>query len=253
MLNRISIIGSGNVATHLAKAFFAKGYTIAQIYSRDPAHAAALAEQVGATAISNLSLVGDTDLCVIAVTDEAIPGIVSGLKAGRSLVVHTSGSTHINVLGKFERYGVLYPLQTFTASREIAWNNLPVFIEANSGKALKELETWAACLSGQIHPADSALRLQLHIAAVFACNFTNYLLGVAADLSGDYFALLQPLVKETIDKAFSAAHPALVQTGPAARNDQTTINKQVAALPREIRKLYNEITKLIQNSKFKIG
>ena len=244
-----TIIGSGNVATHLAKQLFAKGCNITQIFSRSLTNAQTLANAVNAEATDNLQQLRPTDLFIIAVSDSAISEIAKKLTIGEALVVHTSGSTNINALVKFKNHGVLYPLQTFSKSRtEIDWENIPIFVEANSGNNLEDLKTLANILSLEVREANSNKRLQLHTAAVFACNFVNYLLTISADLSEENFKLLYPLVRETVEKAFASDNPREVQTGPAVRNDTITMEKQANLLPNELKELYQYISKLILSS-----
>ncbi|MDR0729711.1 MAG: DUF2520 domain-containing protein [Prevotellaceae bacterium] len=238
-MHRISIIGSGHVATHLAHAFRARGAHIVQISSRTLAHAQALATAVGAQATDRVDDLLPADLYIIAVTDSAIREVADRLHAADAPVVHTAGSAPLSTLDACPRAGVLYPMQTFSRSRmTIDWASVPVFIEARDEATLALLRTYALRLSPDVREADSARRLQLHTAAVFACNFVNYLLTVAADLSGAHFSTFRPLVCETVDKAFAAPHPRDVQTGPAARHDRDTMATQLSALPPEYRTLY---------------
>jgi len=245
----VSIIGSGNVATHVAKRLHARGCRVLQICSTTPAHVQVLAQQVKAQAVNALADLLPADVYIISVTDAAIAGVAAALNAGNALVVHTSGSTNNLVLDKFSRFGVLYPLQTFSLSRpEMDWEQVPVFVEANTHEALDAVKQLALLLSHNVREADSAQRLQLHTAAVFACNFVNYLLSAAADLAGNHFQTLYPLVRETIEKAFAAHHPRDVQTGPAIRNDAATMEKQLATLPQELREVYLQLSALIMNA-----
>ena len=245
MSKEVTIIGSGNVATQLATALYAGGCTIVEIGSRTLAHAQTLAQTVNARATDSLQKLLPAGMYIIAVTDAAIPEVTEKLRAGDALVVHTSGSTNISVLNKFARYGVLYPLQTFSRKRPIDWNTVPLFIMANTGETLQELQSMAALLSGTIIPMPAGDLAGLHTAGVFANNFVNALLGVARDLAGEQFHLLYPLVRETVEKAFAAAHPRDVQTGPAIRNDTGTMAKQLAILPQKLQPLYTQISSLI--------
>jgi len=248
-LKSATIIGSGNVATHLAKQLFAKGCCITQIYSRSLTNAQTLANAVNAEATDNLQQLRPADFFIIAVSDSAVSEIAKNLIVGEALVVHTSGSTNINALAKFKNYGVLYPLQTFSKSRaEIDWENIPIFVEANSENNLQDLKKFANILSLEVREANSDKRLQLHTAAVFACNFVNYLLTINAYLSEENFKLFYPLVRETVEKAFASDNPREVQTGPAARNDTITMEKQANLLPNELKELYQYISKLILSS-----
>ncbi|MDR2361153.1 MAG: DUF2520 domain-containing protein [Prevotellaceae bacterium] len=247
-MNRISIIGSGHVATHLAHAFRSRGAHIVQISSRTLAHAQALATTVGAQATDNVDDLLPADLYIIAVTDSAIREVASRLHPADAPVVHTAGSAPLSTLDACPRAGVLYPMQTFSRSRlTIDWNSIPLFIEARDDATLALLKTYAQQLSPDVREADSAQRLQLHTAAVFACNYVNYLLTIAADLSGAHFPTFHPLVCETIEKAFAAPHPRDVQTGPAARNDRDTIATQLAALPPQYQTLYADLSARINH------
>lgn len=244
-MNRITIIGSGNVATHLACAFQTKGCGIGYVCSRTLAHAQALAQRVGAQASDRVEELPPADLYIIAVTDSAIREVADRLNAGHAPVVHTAGSIPLTALDKFPRAGVLYPLQTFSRRHEVHWATTPVFIEARDDETLSLLKAYALHLSPNVRVADSALRLRLHTAAVFACNFVNSLLSVASDLSGEHFPALYPVVCETVEKAFAASHPRDVQTGPAARNDRDTMSAQRSLLPPEYRLLYDELSDVI--------
>jgi predicted short-subunit dehydrogenase-like oxidoreductase (DUF2520 family) len=245
ILEKITVIGSGKVATHLAKALFAKGCTITEIASRTRAHAQTLADAVNARATDDIRKLLPADIYFIAVTDAAIPEVAENLTAGNAVVAHTSGSTNIAALNKFARYGVLYPLQSFSPARTPDWRSLPLFIMANSDDALQALQKVASLLSGTVVTVPVGDLVRLHTAGVFANNFVNYLLSVARDLAGEQFRLLYPLVRETLEKAFAAAHPREVQTGPAVRNDAGIMAKQRAILPPKLQPLYEQISTLI--------
>jgi predicted short-subunit dehydrogenase-like oxidoreductase (DUF2520 family) len=150
-------------------------------------------------------------------------------------------------------YGVLYPLQSFSPSRALDWQTLPLFIMANADDALQALQTLASKLSGPVVTVPAGDLVRLHTAGVFANNFVNYLLSVAKDLAGEQFHLLYPLVRETLEKAFAAVHPKDVQTGPAVRNDTGTMVKQLAILPLELQPLYQQISALIAGRQLTVG
>lgn len=230
----ITILGSGNVATHLGEAFSKAGHRINQVYSRTEAHARALAGQLGAEAISDLDRL-DTrvPLFIIAVSDDAITSVVGRLPQGlQGMVVHTSGTTSIAALSGQHRYGVLYPLQTFSKAKEIDFRAVPLALEASDSEGMALLASLAKTLSDTVFPCDSTQRLSLHVAAVFACNFTNHLYAVAAAIlarKGLPFDLIKPLVMETAEKV-QALHPLEAQTGPAVRNDRDTMGKHLEFL-----------------------
>ena len=227
---RISLIGAGRVATHLGCVLLKRGHEIVQVYSRDVNHAEALASGISADAVSDIThLITDIDLAIIAVSDQAISQVIEQLSNVLKdvLIVHTSGSTHLKVLTQHHaRSGVFYPLQTFSLEREVDWANTPLFVEAVESQDLKFLNTLAQSLSQRVYQYDSEQRLSLHLAAVFACNFSNYCYDMAkqvVDAKQVDFSLLYPLILETAKKA-TEHDPRQVQTGPAMRGDQNILN-----------------------------
>lgn len=231
---RISLIGSGRVATHLGKAL-SKQHQIVQVLSRDLAHAETLAVQVNAQAIDQAEQLNTTiDLLIIAVSDQAISQVIQSVHdyLPNVLIVHTSGSTHLNVLtAHHAKSGVFYPLQTFSLEREIDWENTPLFIETAIENDLtisndeSILEDLANSLSNRVYQYTSEQRLSLHLSAVFACNFTNYCYDMAKQVVDAHqvdFSLLYPLILETANKA-TQNDPQKMQTGPAMRGDQNIL------------------------------
>ena len=226
----MSFIGSGHVATHLAKAFFSCGYVVVDIYSRTSGHAQQLAVQVNARVPTDMRTLRPADVLVIAVDDHAIPQVAQQLPPTQSLVLHTAGTVDLQALQKFPNCGVLYPLQTLSRGCEVDFHTVPFFIEANTQENCDIVRRLAGSLSEKVQELDSGGRARLHLAAVFAGNFVNSLLGVACDIAGDRFECLKPLVEETVRKAFAAHHPAEVQTGPARRGDEISIDKHIKLL-----------------------
>jgi len=242
---RITIIGSGNVATHLAAAFKNAGHRIVQVYSRDAQNAALLAYHVKADPISDLTQIDtETDLFVIAIKDDAIGPVAEQLAVYDKLMVHTSGATHLFALQAYsERSGVFYPLQTFSKTREIDFRNVPLCIEAATEDIARKLAELAQTISNNVYCVDSTQRKILHLAAVFACNFPNYLYNVAQQLLAQHqldFNLIRPLISETAAKAQTSL-PASVQTGPAVRRDETTMNDHLTLLENhpDLQQLYS--------------
>ena len=225
---RISLIGAGRVAHHLARVL-SQHHQIMQIYSLSLEPAKTLAAQVGAIAAANISEINpEIDLVIIAVSDQAIASIITETHQHLAdvLIVHTSGSTDIEVLAKTHaRAGVFYPLQTFSLDREIPWSDTPLFVEAKSEVDLVLLSQLASQLSSRVYQYTSAQRLSLHLAAVFACNFSNYCYDMAkqvVDAQQVDFSLLYPLILETTNKAVQH-DPKQMQTGPAMRGDQNIL------------------------------
>jgi predicted short-subunit dehydrogenase-like oxidoreductase (DUF2520 family) len=250
---RIVCLGSGNVATHLAAAFKKAKMEIVQVWSRNISHAAELAGLVEAKAIDNLELVDKTaDLYLIAVKDDAIENIALSLRDVQGLVVHTSGATSIAVLRGLVNFGVLYPLQTFSKHKDLDLSNAPLCLEANSDQAYEVLEQAALATGAAIYAIDTAQRKILHVAAVFAGNFTNHLYHLANTVLAANnlpFDLLKPLIMETALKV-QDDFPEQVQTGPAIRNDQQTINNHLELLNTMpgLQEIYKTLTNSIKKT-----
>src|ERR1700749_1527061 len=241
---RITIIGSGNVATHLAAAFKNAGHNIVQVYSLDMHNASLLAYHVKAEAIDNLEQINpETDMFVIAVKDDVIEQIALVLAKYQKLIVHTSGATDLQVLLNYtQNAGVFYPLQTFSKTRELNFNIVPLCIEGANEHITSQLNELAYTITQNVYRINSAERKTLHLAAVLACNFPNYLYYLAQQLLANQklpFDLLRPLILETAEKVQEHL-PASVQTGPAVRNDEKTMAshlQQLAEKP-ELQELY---------------
>ncbi|WP_436861988.1 Rossmann-like and DUF2520 domain-containing protein [Acinetobacter haemolyticus] len=237
---RITFIGAGRVATHLAKVLHQQHH-IVQVFSRDLANAENLASQVNAQAIDQFAqLDSRTDLVVIAVSDQVIAEIMNSITSlvPQSLIVHTSGSTSlITIEQASQRTGVFYPLQTFSFDRDINWAETPLFVEATTPQDLALLTDLANSLSNRVYQYSSTQRQSLHLAAVFACNFTNYCYDMAkqvVDAEQVDFDLLFPLILETANKVISN-EPKQMQTGPAMRGDQNILNMHTQLLTQSHR------------------
>ena len=247
---KVVIIGAGNVATHLAKALYAKQVQIAQVWSYHYQNALTLANEVNAKAIESLKEIDQqADVCLIVVKDDAIAEIAQQLKGFKGLIAHTSGAVNMDVLsGVTEHYGVFYPLQTFSKHKTLNFADVPLCLEANDASALHTLKELAEKLSSNSTEVNSEKRKILHLAAVFACNFTNHLYALSAALleANDLdFAILRPLISETAAKVQQAL-PLDVQTGPAIRNDEQTLKKHEELLLQQPQLL--EIYKTLSNS-----
>ena len=250
---KIVFLGSGNVATHLALAFKASGQEIVQVWSRNMPNAEALAVQVGARGIDDLtSIVANADLYLIAVKDEAIKELVPALKGLNGIVAHTSGATEISVLQELKHYGVFYPLQTFSQHKELDLSNTPICLEANSPVSMELLNDAAMLISRSPYLVDSAQRKVLHMAAVFACNFSNHLYHLGYSIMQTHgldFEILKPLISETANKIKDEV-PFDVQTGPAVRRDQETMLKHLQLLNNapDLQEIYKTLSESIKKT-----
>ncbi|KXX71046.1 Rossmann-like and DUF2520 domain-containing protein [Flammeovirga sp. SJP92] len=256
---RVSLIGSGKVATHLGTALEDKGVVIEEVYSRNKKHAKKLARKFyDAHPTDQLDFSNSiSEIFIIAVADNAIQEVADSIKLPnhKVILVHTSGGTPLEVLSGSTLYtGVFYPLQTFSFEKKIKFSEVPICIDATSKSALDQLALLAETLTPKVFHLNSEERKRLHIAAVFACNFTNYLLETSSQIietSGLSFQELKPLVQETIDKAFSLPSPIEGQTGPAIRHDYKTIKRHLDALEndsQEYKYLYEHLTDVIQKN-----
>jgi predicted short-subunit dehydrogenase-like oxidoreductase (DUF2520 family) len=232
----VALLGAGNLAVNLALSLYRNGFEIVQVYSRTEASAKSLAAGVNAGWVTDLSEVtSGASLYIVSLSDSAfmelLPQIVEG-KDG-ALLVHTAGSLPMEVWeGKTSRYGVFYPLQTFSKQREVSFREIPVFIEAARSEDAALLRDIASALSDRVFEANSLQRKSLHLAAVFACNFTNHLYTLAADLLKAYglpFEVILPLIDETARKVH-ALPPPEAQTGPAVRNDAQVMREHLEML-----------------------
>ncbi len=255
---KIALIGAGNVAWHLSKAAMAGGHQVVAIYSRTVATAEALAKNIEeAKVITTPDLTSiDVDVAIIAVPDAAVATIAGQLKVNHgTIIVHTSGSLPMQVLQSIDHthVGVFYPLQTFSKEKDIDFKQVPILLEATDADTLHTIKTLAESLSQQVLEVSSEKRRHLHLAAVFACNFTNHLLGISREVLQEVNLppeLLQPLIQETIRKA-AGQHPFKVQTGPAVRRDVNTIQAHLQMLQEQpqYQELYLKLTQSIQAHK----
>ncbi|MCF8999224.1 Rossmann-like and DUF2520 domain-containing protein [Acinetobacter nectaris] len=254
---RISFIGSGKVATQLATGLFKIGHEVVDIFSPNLQNAQTLADQVLAKPVDSYSLLDQAvELVIIAVKDQAIEQVIQALVACGfvdTCIVHTSGSTHLKVLEKYyRRSGVFYPLQTFSFEKKVDWKTTPIFIEANDHRDMVTLKSVAAEISKEVYLYNSEQRLSLHLAAVFACNFSNYCYDISQQIveqQGVDFKLLYPLILETANKATHFL-PQTVQTGPAVRHDANILALQESLLQKneqyEFLKVYELMSEQIQ-------
>ena len=250
-MKSIILVGSGNVATHLGIALQNYNYKILQVYSRSIENAKKLAQKLNTNFTNDLTQLKTADLIIVSVNDDAISTVLSKLK--NTAIVHTSGSVGMDVFEpNFSDFGVFYPLQTFNKDIDLAISEIPFCIEGSSKAFEKQLVEIAKNLSSNVITMNVAQRKQLHIAAVFACNFINQMFSIADDLLTKKdidFKILLPLIKQTIAK-LNTNKPKAVQTGPAKRKDLQTIKNQINLLEDDdLRNIYKLITNQILRQK----
>ena len=257
-LMKIALIGAGNVATHLGKVLKEKEYEVCQVYSRTEQSAAALGTLLDCAYTTSLEdVTAEAELYIVSVKDAVLQDLIPVLvkRNPQALFVHTAGSMPQSVWeGHAVRYGVLYPMQTFSKQRPVDFAEVPFFVEACMADDLHLLKELASTLSPKVYEATSEQRRYLHIAAVFACNFTNHMYALAAELLKKHqlpFEIMLPLIDETARKVHEI-EPHLAQTGPAIRYDENVINNHLQMLSDEpeMQELYRLISESIhrQNS-----
>ncbi|WES96351.1 DUF2520 domain-containing protein [Chryseobacterium arthrosphaerae] len=216
---QIVIIGSGNVAYHMAKAFTLKGISIAQIFGRNEKELSKISEELNVP-YSTGSL-KDADLYIICVSDNAVEDVSKIITGKDCLVAHTSGSLPKEILSGLYRKASFYPLQTFSRSKELEYEKIPFFIEAENEADKEILFDLASRVSQNVMESNHEKRKYIHLTAVFTCNFVNHLFSRAKEISDSQeipFHYFLPLIDETVQKIHEI-EPKKAQTGPAVRND----------------------------------
>lgn len=233
---RIVMIGAGNLATNLGKALQNAGHDIVQVYSRTWEHAQQLATIIGGAATDDLDSIVDTaDVYIFSLKDSALGDVVPKVSKGKAekLMIHTAGSMPMSCFeGMAVHYGVLYPMQTFSKQREVDFRSIPCFIEGNDSLAKQNIRALAESISGRVYEMSSDDRRFLHLAAVWACNFTNHCYEVSAEILRKHdvpFDVMLPLIDETAAKVHGM-EPIDAQTGPAVRFDDNVIRAQAALM-----------------------
>ncbi len=230
----ISFIGAGNLAWHLAPALDNIGYVVKEVYSRNPRSARELTSRLYQAEVKpTLDFsTSPSRIFIIAIADDAIRSVAQEIiLPDDAILAHTSGSQPLSILGyaATPHIGVFYPLQTFSKSKKIDFSKVPIFIESETLGAEEALMEMANAISDEVHPIESDERKALHVAAVFASNFTNHMLTISQDLLNQNnlsFDLLKPLIAETMSKGLEIG-PDNAQTGPAIRGDFEILDKHM--------------------------
>jgi predicted short-subunit dehydrogenase-like oxidoreductase (DUF2520 family) len=244
---KVVCIGAGNVATHLALALKEAGFPIVQVFSRTTENARMLADRLNCAYTSHTDEIRkEAGIYLFSIKDDALQDIVRKIPANKGLWIHTAGSIPMELFnGKTNRYGVLYPMQTLSKSRKTDFYKTPLFIEGNTPESQKEIRQVAEMVSGEVGVMTSEKRKYLHLAAVFACNFSNHMYHLATlllETQGIDRQVLQPLIEETALK-LRTMPPDRAQTGPAVRYDHSVIDRHLAMLEDSgMREIYEVIS-----------
>ena len=250
-MKKIILIGSGSVATNLALNLDKNKYSVQQVFSRTKENAEILAKKINADFTNDINKLQKGDITLLCIKDDFIASFLEG-KLFQNLI-HTSGSENINVLkNSAQDFGVLYPLQTFNKEVKINFTEIPILIEANTVKFKKVVLELASSLSNKVINITSKKRRQIHIAAVFACNFSHHMLSISKEIMDNEdldYSLLLPLIEQNNKKSL-LADPQKLQTGPAKRNDVKLINEHI----KEIKNLHHkDIYRLLSDNIIKIN
>ena len=256
-MQKVSFVGSGNLAWHLAPALENAGYPVREVYSQHAKHATALVGRLYEAHVNN-SLDFSTSqsrIFIISVSDDAIQEVAQQIVLPEdAIVVHTSGSQPLSILDDAgsQSMGVFYPLQTFSKTKKVDFKTTPIFIESENSDVEKTLLKMAKAISGKVKLISSEERKALHVAAVFASNFTNHMLTLAkqvADQNDLDFELLKPLIAETLNKSLEIG-PEKSQTGPAVRGDFEILERHMEFLKEnpEVAEIYKVISQHIIDS-----
>jgi len=243
----VTLIGAGNVAQHLFKAFSASEKVhVNQWFNRNIDPIKEYENEVDIT--DDISGLKDSDIYIIAISDDAVINVSKNLPFSNKLVLHTSGSVNMHHIDKKNHRGVFYPLQTFTKGAKLNFEDVPICIEVERKSDYSIVKKLAIASGGKSYRINSDQRAALHLSAVFVNNFTNQLYRVAHEITesqGVEFDILKPLILETAKKVQTLS-PYKAQTGPAIRKDTKTLEKHLKALDKEIHKdIYELLTKAI--------
>ena len=242
-MKNIILIGSGNVATHLGINLKNNNFNIVQVISSTLKNAETLATKLDSDFSNNISELKKADLIIVAVSDNEIGNVANQII--NTPIVHTSGSVGLEVFKNNNNAGVFYPLQTFNTNVEVVFKEVPICIEANNKDFEKEIIKLAQNISDNVVKMDSKKRKQLHIAAVFSCNFTNQMFAISDHIlenSNIDFKLLLPIIKQTVNN-LKTKKAIEVQTGPAIRKDMYVIQEHINLIQqKDIKELYQKIS-----------
>lgn len=244
---KIVIIGSGNVAYHLAKAFTQNNIKVSQIFGRNEVELSKISSEFNIP--FSTDQLEDAEFYIIAVSDSAVENVSELIKNENTLVAHTSGSLPMEILKGNYRKASFYPLQTFSKTKNLEYSKIPFFIEAENQIDEKSLFELASIISENVETSDYEKRKYIHLTAVFACNFVNHLFARAKEISDSQhldFNYFIPLIDETVEKIHHL-EPKSAQTGPAVRGDERVLKlHEVLIKDEEHRKIYNTMNESIK-------
>ncbi|MPQ47368.1 DUF2520 domain-containing protein [Marinifilum sp. N1E240] len=251
MIQNVVMIGAGNLATQLSIALHENGIEVLQVYSRTIESAKILADKVNSRYTNLLKdIVPNANLYIFALSDKALQAVLDQISLPIGNAVHTAGSIPMDIFENYTKhFGVFYPLQTFSKQRKVDFSDIPICIEANNIGLEEDLFQLGERISSNLNSISSEQRKQLHLAAVFTCNFANHMYSIGQKLLEEKdvdFKLLTPLIQETAQKVIDL-NPLSAQTGPAVRFDEEIMTSHQKALKDtpDFQKLYSFVSESI--------
>ncbi len=243
---KLVLIGSGNVAFHLANALVENNLNLIQVFGRNEEDLKQISKKVGVP--YSTDILEDADFYIIAVSDGAVEEVSKIIKNRNCLVAHTSGSLSKEILKGDYRKAVFYPLQTFSKSKFLNYQKIPFFLEAENDLDFALMKNIASQISDNVETSTYEKRKYVHLSAVFACNFVNHLYARAKEIADEHdipFEYLYPLIEETTQK-IKEIDPKSAQTGPSVRNDVRITKMQEEMLDGELLKMYQTMNESIK-------
>jgi predicted short-subunit dehydrogenase-like oxidoreductase (DUF2520 family) len=249
----VGIIGSGNIAWSLGE-ILKKHFSITYIHSRNLIEAKRLSVKLKTACIKKSEIaLQNTDILFVCLSDDVLSTYLTGINFKKTIILHTSGSANMNLLANYSKnIGVFYPVQTINKIEKTDWRNVPICIEASNSKTKKIIDEIAKQISDRVYYLNSSKRTKLHLAAVFANNFSNACFSFADEILEKEkipFEIIKPLIAATASNVM-LRKPSEVQTGPAKRGDLKTIKKHIALLENDkaLQSIYKLITKRISKA-----
>lgn len=250
-VDKVTIVGSGNVAEAFARALKATSIEVVQLFARNRERGEFVASLAGCEFCSEPDKLKAADLYLLCVSDRAIAEVAASLPfSSESIVAHTAGCGTLEMLPQGVNRAIIYPFQTFSAGRVVDFSKIFLFIEAADSQTYDKATAFAKCLSQNVRAADAALREKIHLTGVLTSNFVNNMYATATEVLTDAaldFDVIAPIIAETAAKAIDSRNPSKVQTGPAVRGDIQTLerHRKLIGDNETLRKMYDIISENI--------
>ncbi len=249
-----SIIGTGNIAWFFGNRLMTARHHCVGVYSRNKDAAHKLAEALLADKFGSIADIedGEADICILAVSDTAINTVAAQLSFQQTMLLHSAGAVDLDSITTTKDYAVLWPVYSILKNNLPNHRNIPCAWEASSEKAKKCVLAMGHAISDVLFEAKYEQRKWLHLSAVISNNFINHLLAISEQICADNdlpFSVLLPIIEQTFDRVKNSSARQL-QTGPAIRHDNNTVDKQIRLLQDhpQWQKVYKAITGSIQNN-----